>query len=725
MPEREFVVFASGGYDGCVAGRFPELQDVAVWRELDGRVMGDDAEVLSEGRHRVALLPFRVDGREVKVAVKRFGRQSGWKDRFDRRRGTKARRSFEAARRLDENGVGTPEPLAYMDRWENGRLVESFFLAVYEDGMTCFRDELFHLYEEDPDLHRLVELLSGVAGFVRRMHEAGFAHRDLGNQNIFMRRTANGGWCDFQTLDLNRGRMKETLTRDERARDFDRMILPGVPLWILLSEYGQQEPEPAFLKAVRKYRSRFQLSVRSHRWRHPFRKLRKRKSYPEMEDIWLWDERSAQAAIVLMRKERKKAYPRGRGWDVVRAGMRAGLGVRKAYKEELERAWQKPVELAGRIGMALEASGMDFGKQRDLLARLGKLPVLVRFCHHEDVAQWERTAGYVRELHAAGHEVMLAILQDRRAVKEPDAWREFLERVLRLTDGLVTTVELCHATNRMKWGVHSAREQALLLEPLVALQRKYPALRFTGPACIDFEFHYVVTALDRMPEGLRLAGLSHHLYVDRRGAPENRQGKFSLLEKCAFLRAIARWSDRCGDEVIVSEFNWPVEGSGVWSPVDATYLPPWRTASGLNVSEDLQGAYMLRYYVIALCSGLVDRAYWWRLVSHGFGLVDERAEGGWRERSGYRMLVRFLELLREATFVEKLPAEDGVYLLKFRTGEETCVMGWANGRTWTGPLPFQFAEARDALGEPFGEEVELGDLPVYFLGISAIEGSGV
>ncbi len=724
MPERELIVVASGGYEGCVTRRIPGFQDVTVWSRLGDKVMGEDAEVLSDGRHRVVMLPFKSEGEDVQVAVKRFGRQSGWKDRYDRLRGTKAQRSFEAARLLEERKVGTPEPLAYMNHWEGGRLVESYFVTAYQHGMVCFRDELLNLYENYPDVRRVEKLLKGVAEFVRRMHAAGFAHRDLGNQNIFMRRTPEGVWCDFQTLDLNRGRMKEVLSLHERARDFDRMRVPGILLYTLMANYLQSDPEPAFLRAVDRYRARFQLHARTARWRHPFRKKRAGRAYPAGEDIWLWDERSAQAAIVLSRKERYRSYPRGRGWDVVRASMRAAPGVWRAYQKELAQAWQRPVALAGRIGMSLEATGLDFGKQRKLLARLGKIPVLVRFCHHEDAAQWERAAGYVRELYEAGHEVMLAILQDRRAVKEPEGWREFLEQVLRLTDGLVTTVEVCHATNRTKWGVQSARQQALLLEPLVELQRQYPAVRFTGPACIDFEFYYVVTALDRMPKGVKMAALSHHLYVDRRGAPENRQGKFSLFEKCALLRAIARWSDRCGDEVIVSEFNWPVEGSGVWSPVNSTFLPPWQTPSPLNVPEDLMGAYMLRYYVIALCSGLVDRAYWWRLVSHGFGLVDERSEGGWRERSGYRMLEYFLKILGKATFREKLPVDDDVYLLDFQTDEGTLVMAWTNGRTRKGPLPFQFAEAKDAFGEPLGGEVELGELPVYFLGVSEVGGAG-
>ncbi len=72
----------------------------------------------------MVMLPFKSEGEDVRVAVKRFGCQSGWKDRYDRRRGTKARRSFDAAKRLNEYDVGTPAPLAYMNRWKDGRLVE-------------------------------------------------------------------------------------------------------------------------------------------------------------------------------------------------------------------------------------------------------------------------------------------------------------------------------------------------------------------------------------------------------------------------------------------------------------------------------------------------------------------------------------------------------------------------------------------------------------------------
>ncbi|MDA7916916.1 hypothetical protein N9Z15_01430 [Akkermansiaceae bacterium] len=158
-----------------------------------------------------------------------------------------------------------------------------------------------------------------------------------------------------------------------------------------------------------------------------------------------------------------------------------------------------------------------------------------------------------------------------------------------LTEG----VEVCHAVNRSKWGIHSPEEQAQLLEPLVGISERFPKLKITGPACIDFEYHFAIAALDKTPEGLRYDALSHHLYVDRRGAPENKQGKFSKVEKYALLKAIANDSPCCDDRVIVSEVNWPVKGSGIYSPVDATFMLPDQPESPLNVSEEEYGYFML------------------------------------------------------------------------------------------------------------------------------------
>ena len=177
------------------------------------------------------------------------------------------------------------------------------------------------------------------------------------------------------------------------------------------------------------------------------------------------------------------------------------------------------------------------------------------------------------------------------------------------------------------------------------MRERYPNLDITGPATIDFEYPFLLSALKLWPESVPLSALSHHLYVDRRGAPENPQNGFSSVEKFALAKAIAEQTPVCSGSVVVSEVNWPIAGTAVHSPVTAPF--EYANSSSLQlhdsgVSEQEYADFMLRYYVLGLCSGFVERVYWWRLVARGYGLVDIENNGSLRERPAYQALRHFL-----------------------------------------------------------------------------------
>ena len=704
-----------GKFQGQVLSAFKSFFDEESLSGFGERARSVKKGVLSEGRHRVVVLDLEKNGKSLKVAVKAFGRQGCLKDFYDFRKGSKAERSFKAGNFLKSRGVGTPQPIAYFDRWEGKHLLESFYLSDYVESLISFKDSLIQAYHEKADCRFLVARLSHIASAIRRMHDVGFWHRDLGNQNMEFQVSSKGEWGEVQFIDLNRGRIREDLSAKERAQDFSRIRLPSAFLNVLVRIYWKGNPPREFNKEMRSRRRGFEWWERSRRWRHPFRK-RSRKavgSYPEVQNIWIWDRESAQASITMERYERKRYYSLGRHFKVAWSVLKFAGRIWREYRRQLPLAYQSRVDLKGRFGVALESTDLDFNRQLELLEKLEGVSVLLRFCHHEGMSCWKEGVAQVKELVASGRKVMIAMVQDRGAVSEPDSWARFLSFVLDEIGGLVTAVEICHAVNRMKWGVHGPDDQVALLSPILKLQEKFPEITFTGPACIDFEYHYVLSAFESAPDGLHYGALSHHLYVDRRGAPENFQGRFSTLEKCGLLRAIARVVPACDDQVIISEVNWPLEGGGIWSPVTATHVDPDAPEHPLSVSEFDYGVYMLRYLVISVCSGFVDRVYWWRLVAHGFGLVDERAEGGWRERIGFKMLRVFLEQLGSATFLEKLEMEVDVYAFRFERGDEKIIMMWCNGRTYSGPWSFEFRQALNATGDVTGIK-EVGDSPVYF-----------
>jgi hypothetical protein len=286
---------------------------------------------------------------------------------------------------------------------------------------------------------------------------------------------------------------------------------------------------------------------------------------------------------------------------------------------------------------------------------------------------------------------------------------------------IVESDEVGHNINRAKWGVWSFEELRRLYAPLAALKEKHPHVRFMGLGAIDFEYTFLIPALRQWPREVELSALSHHLYVDRRGAPETPQGPFGTVEKLALLRAIA---SRHGTErVCVTEVNWPVAGSGPYSPVNSPYALPGQPMGGGGFSEDLCGDYLLRYLCLALGSGLAERVYWWRLASRGFGLLDDSDPRTLRPRAGYAMLRAFLEQLGEATLVSaQLPPREGErhgrYRFSFRRPDgEGVILTYAHGPEIEFRHDGHFARVEDGLGNPLGSVPEkLGGRPVYLRG---------
>ncbi|MCK6460950.1 MAG: hypothetical protein L6Q95_13790, partial [Planctomycetes bacterium] len=339
--------------------------------------------------------------------------------------------------------------------------------------------------------------------------------------------------------------------------------------------------------------------------------------------------------------------------------------------------YRKPVAMSDRIGMTVSPTRETWDKELPLLQGLGRLPVLARYYAHESEREWQFTTAALRALHADGWKVSVALVQDRRAVADPSRWDAFVKAVLGGLGGIAEWIEPAHAINRVKWGIWSLREYERLLAPFAAMPR------VMGPAINDFELPHAAAAL----RARKFDALSLHLYVDRRGAPENRQGKYDALDKFALARALSERGG-CGGRVIVSEVNWFLRDKGYAHPF-APYATPGLSHEW-DVDEETYADYMLRYYLHAICSGMVERVYWWRLAARPFGLVDPE---GWHARPAYHALREFLARFGRSTFVERLPSEEGVYLLRFREPDQ--VVGFRAGGEQRAEFPPGFTARSD------------------------------
>ena len=679
------------------------------------------AAVLTDGRNRVVRIdPDPARGRPGLV-VKRFPRPGWPKAIADRRTGSKAFRSWRTALYLRRHGIGTPAPVAWVDAWERSALRESYYVTVHEPGLTDLKRELIRLYREDPLCAKVMRLLEVVARGVRGLHDAGVWHRDLGNQNIVFPGGGAGGGSEAMFIDLNRARIKPALTLAERAGDISRLFLPSDLLRVHNEMYFGARPPEEFQYWEQRYRARYQRHSRTRKYRHPIRRRRAppptdpAQIYPDARDIWIWDDRSVQPINVLRRKDRNRLHSRGDTLRQAASTARALPPVLRRYRELLDAAFLRPVELTGRIGVAVEPPPGGEDQEQRWFSGLGPVPALVRFYHHQGPAAAETGVAWVQRLAAAGTPVAIALVQDRRAVKDPMSWRRFAGEILDRVHRHVDWVEIGHAVNRVKWGIWRLAEHRELVAPVADWRERFPGLRFMGPAGIDFEYPHVLATLARLPDGCRFDALSHHLYVDRRGAPENHQGGFSLLEKCALGRAIAGWSRRCDDRLIISETNWPLTGAGVWSPVVAPFDTPGDRPNDPSVSEHEYAAYLIRYLLIALCSGLVERVYWWRLAGRGFGLIDDTNPAAWRARPAYRVLAVFLDQVGRATFIARRLVGLGTWFYLFRRPDESrVVLGYSTVAGDTLRIPFRYAASLDAQGQDCAAPSALPGLPVYF-----------
>lgn len=655
---------------------------------------------------------------ERPITIKVFKRQSRFKDWYDKNHGSKAKRSYDAACYLREHGITTPEPIAYLDRWENGRLIESYYLSIFEPG-TSFRDALADIYYNLRDNAPLMDLLHLVAPAIRQMHDAGFMHGDLGNQNILLPKDADGHWGTPSFIDLNRARYAAPLTDKQRAFDLARIALPGAYLRIFKTIYNHHEEFPGEIETLeQKARKKFWNHRKNSKWRHPIRHLKQRNKpkgkplYPPIQDIWLWDEKSAQPMIVPGRQE-KHAY---RNWgymvSMLWSGLCAAPTILRNYKSLLQHSYTQPIAMRNRLGIALHPKADYIERELALLNKLGNPPVLVRFSHHETPDDWMRTIALVDQLHAKGIDVMLAILQDRQAILQPESWKNFLTLIVERLADKVSFIEITHASNRLKWGVWSSDDYAQLLAPALDLQIRFPQIKLSGPACIDFEYLPVIAALKKIPRAQPLAALSHLLYVDRRGAPENKQGKYSTLEKAALLKAVAQWSDRVDDKIIVSEVNWPVKYTGIYSPIGCPYTTPkWRREEPGEDNEDYAN-YLVRYYLICLCSGHVEQVFWWRLSANGYGLVDDLND--FTPRPAFYALKTLLAQINSSTFINRRPTETEDYLFEFsREDGSKFIIGWTTAdQPKALPNSLQTLPAINRNGEPISNP-SLSQSPIY------------
>ncbi len=413
-----------------------------------------------------------------------------------------------------------------------------------------------------------------------------------------------------------------------------------------------------------------------------------------------WNEFADQPHNVAPRRERLRHHVRHAGSYIglIAQNLVLAAPVLKRYWKLRRVMHQTPVELDSPFAVSCSPAGDRNDEIVAYLKDTGVQRTLVRIpsWEHRDLRRFE---AFVRLLRGEGLDVTAALIQRRDDVLDLSSWQEFVGAAFSALSPHCSFFELGHAWNRTKWGVWNHREYISLAQAAVLPAEKY-GVRLVGPAVIDFEFHLYPPTL----RAVSFDKVSSLLYVDRTGAPENAQFGWTAAKKIALWRAVVDCSLAGTKDCWITEMNWPIAGTGEYSPA------PGKP----SVTEEEQADYLVRYFIIAAASGMVERIYWWQLVAPGYGLIDSR-DTPWRKRPSYFALRNLVRRLEGSRFEGKIK-DRRVEMFLFRRGGEEFAVGW----TRAGAMDYTFSRTPKSLvgrdGEerrPAGAQIRFEEKPQY------------
>ncbi len=664
--------------------------------------VGQAEEILHWGRNILWTAKWPTAEGGSTVVVKQF-RHEDLRRRLDRRwRGSKAARNWRAALALQDAGIAVPAPVAWVEsRQASG---PAFFICGYLPHRLEARYPLRalnadRLDEEFPawPRQRLLEVLAGTA---RRLHAAGFWHRDYSAGNVLLPDGPAEGGDEAVLVDLNRTRRLARLGRAHRLDDLSRMPIVALEdRRALLKAYLERPPTPSEWWS---YRWRYLRFHGRHRLKKAWRRrtagwknlLVARKAYPHLpppeehasrRDRVVWDRLSDQPHQHASRWDKLTVRVRDVGAHVrtVGAVVTSAPRIWRRYRKLRQGLYRAPTRFDG-IGVCLRPLPGQEAALLSAVEGLGVHHLLLRL--HPWQSDHEAELQLAQELASRGYDLVFALPQRRELVRDPARWRAAVEELAERFTPYGKTFQLGQAINRSKWGVWNYAEFQAMARSAAEILRRNPEVRVVGPGVIDFELHATAAVVNWPGRAVTFDALASLLYVDRRGAPENPQAGFDTVGKVLLAQAIAETARHCGPRSWVTEVNWPLR--------EGPHSPAGRDVS---VDEETYADYLARYYLLALATGCVERVYWWQLEARGYGLAVLEGDT-LRLRPGYQALATLAERLRGWTFQSPLEGPPGTYLYPFEREGDRRLAAWSGVGVREVELPAPVRRAVDRSG---------------------------
>lgn len=202
-------------------------------------------------RNKIKL--FNLDGKRINI--KSFKVPSFYnKIIYKYFRKSKARRSFEFANRLLDNGIGTPKPIAFAEDFSFLGLEKSFYISEHLETELTFRELV-----EIPDYPDHENILRQFTQFSFQLHEKGIEFLDHSPGNTLIKKVGENQY-EFSLVDLNRMNFHDSMSIDLRMKNLSRLTPKKEMIVQMSKEYAKlfHKPEKDVFEKMWHYTNAFQ-----------------------------------------------------------------------------------------------------------------------------------------------------------------------------------------------------------------------------------------------------------------------------------------------------------------------------------------------------------------------------------------------------------------------------------------------------------------------------------
>lgn len=148
-------------------------------------------------------------------------------------RKSKARRSFEFATILLEKGIGTPQPIAFLENFNLIGLKDSYYASEHLITELTYRELV-----EIPDYPDHNNILRQFVKFTFDLHEKGVEFLDHSPGNTLIKKIDDSKY-EFFLVDLNRMNFHNAMSFEQRMNNFSRLTPKKEMIEVMSNEYSK------------------------------------------------------------------------------------------------------------------------------------------------------------------------------------------------------------------------------------------------------------------------------------------------------------------------------------------------------------------------------------------------------------------------------------------------------------------------------------------------------